>query len=79
MVIDAMLASAAIDAATAEKAKAQPATLKSSPRTVRAGTWFADWIAKSEVPKIAGAGGRALRVRTTLQPQLQQVAETDHQ
>ena len=74
-VIDAMLASAAIDAATAEKAKAQPATLKSSPRTVRAGTWFADWIAKSEVPKIAGAGGRALRVRTTLQPQLQQMAE----
>jgi penicillin-binding protein 1A len=75
VVIDAMLASGVIDAATAAKAKAEPAVLKPSPRTVRAGTWFADWIAKSEVPKIAGAGGRALRVRTTLQPQLQQLAE----
>ena len=75
VVIDAMFASGAIDAAAAAKAKAEPATLNASARTVRAGSWFADWIAKSEVPKIAGMGGRALRVRTTLQPQLQQLAE----
>jgi penicillin-binding protein 1A len=74
-VIDAMLDTGAIDAAAAEKAKAQPAVLKLSPRMVRAGSWFADWISKYEVPKIAGSGGRALRVRTTLQPQLQQLAE----
>jgi membrane peptidoglycan carboxypeptidase len=65
----------AIDAVAAKDAKAQPATPKLSSRMVRAGSWFADWIAKYEVPKIAGAGGRALRVRTTLQPQLQQLAE----
>jgi penicillin-binding protein 1A len=74
-VIDAMLQTGAIDAAAASKAKAEPALLNASARTVRAGTWFADWIAKYEVPKIAGTGGRALRVRTTLQPQLQQLAE----
>jgi membrane peptidoglycan carboxypeptidase len=74
-VIDAMLETGAIDAAAAEKAKAEPAVPKLSPRTVRAGTWFADWIAKYEIPKIAGAGGRALRVRTTLQPEVQRLAE----
>jgi len=74
-VIDAMAETGVIDAATAEGAKAQPAVLKLSPRTVRAGTWFADWVAKYEVPKIAGSGRRALRVRTTLQPKLQQLAE----
>jgi membrane peptidoglycan carboxypeptidase len=67
-VIDRMRDNGVIDAAAAAKAKAEPAELKPSPRTVRAGTWFADWIAKYEIPKIAGAGGRALRVRTTLQP-----------
>jgi 1A family penicillin-binding protein len=74
-VVDAMASTGAIDAAAAEQAKAHPAVPKLSPRTVRAGSWFADWIAKSEVPKIAGSGGRALRVRTTLEPQLQQLAE----
>jgi penicillin-binding protein 1A len=75
MVIDAMLEAGAIDEAAAAKAKAEPATLKLSPRTARAGSWFADWIAKHEVPKIAGSLGRALRVRTTLQPEVQQLAE----
>jgi penicillin-binding protein 1A len=74
-VVDAMFETGEIDAAAAKNAKARPAVLKLSARTVRAGSWFADWIAKSEVPKIAGSGGRALRVRTTLQPQLQQLAE----
>jgi membrane peptidoglycan carboxypeptidase len=49
--------------------------LKLSPRTARAGSWYADWIAKHEVPKIAGSVRRPLRVRTTLQPKLQQLAE----
>ena len=75
MVIDAMLENGRITPEAAAKAKAQPATVRLSPRTVRAGTWFADWIARYEVPKIAGSGGRALRVRTTLQPQLQELAQ----
>lgn len=74
-VIDAMLETGAIDEAAAAKAKTEPATLKLSLRTARAGSWFADWIARHEVPKIAGSLGRALRVRTTLQPDVQQLAE----
>jgi len=53
LVIDAMLESGAIDATAAEKARARPATLKLSSRTARAGGWYADWIAKHELPKIA--------------------------
>jgi len=75
VVIDAMLAAGAIDATAAEKAKARPATLKLSSRTARAESWYADWIAKHELPKIAGSVQRAMRVRTTLQPELQQLAE----
>ena len=74
-VIDAMVETGVIDTAAAEKAKAEPAMLKLSPRTARAGSWYADWIAKHEVPKIAGSVRRPLRVRTTLQPKLQQLAE----
>jgi penicillin-binding protein 1A len=74
-VIDAMVETGVIDAAVAEKAKAEPAMLKLSPRTARAGSWYADWIAKHEVPKIAGWVRRPLHVRTTLQPKLQQLAE----
>ena len=75
LVIDAMLESGAIDATVAEKARARPATLKLSSRTARAGGWYADWIAKHELPKIAGSIQRVMRVRTTLQPELQQLAE----
>src|SRR5258705_5537854 len=38
-------------------------------------SWFADWIAKSELPKIAGDVKRTVRVRTTLEPEVQRVAE----
>jgi membrane peptidoglycan carboxypeptidase len=61
-VIDAMRETKAIDVASAEKAKAQPAVPKRSPRMVRAGSWFADWIAKYQVPKLAGTGGRCVSV-----------------
>jgi penicillin-binding protein 1A len=74
-VIDAMVEAGTIDETAARKAKAEPATLKLSPRTSPAGSWFADWIAKYEIPKIAGAAKRPLRVRTTLQPEVQQLAE----
>jgi penicillin-binding protein 1A len=74
-VIDAMAETGAIDAKSARQAKAAPATLKPSARTAQAGSWFADWIAKHELPKLAGATKRAMRIRTTLRPELQQVAE----
>ena len=74
-VIDAMVETGAINASAAERAKAEPATLRLSAKTARAGSWFADWIAKHELPKVAGSVKRSMRVRTTLQPELQQLAE----
>jgi penicillin-binding protein 1A len=74
-VIDAMLEAGTITADAAKKAKAMPATLKRSPNTALAASWFPDWIAKHELPKITGSSDRVIRVRTTLQPEMQQVAQ----
>jgi membrane peptidoglycan carboxypeptidase len=75
VVLDAMRDAGTIDAESANAAKAKPATLKLSPSTARAGSWFADWIAKHELPKIAGSSNRTIRVRSTLEPGVQRVAE----
>ena len=74
VVLDAMLETGAIDAEAAERAKAEPATLTPSTRAAPSASWFSDWIAKHELPKIAGSTKRAMRVRTTLRPELQQLA-----
>ena len=58
-----------------KSAKAEPATLEAVATTARAGSWFADWIAKHELPKIAGSLRRTMRVRTTLEPEMQRLAE----
>ena len=75
VVIDAMLENGAIDAKAAEKAKAEPAKLNLSSKAAPAGSWFADWIARHELPKIVGSMRRPMRVATTLEPKLQQLAE----
>jgi 1A family penicillin-binding protein len=75
VVVDAMLEGGLITAEAAAKTKAEPARLKLSPKTALAGSWYADWIAKHELPKIAGTVKRAMRVRTTIQPRLQQLAQ----
>jgi membrane peptidoglycan carboxypeptidase len=74
IVLDAMLETGAIDAQAAERAKAEPAKLTPSSRAAPSSSWFGDWIAKHELPKIAGSTKRAMRVRTTLQPEIQQLA-----
>jgi len=74
VVLDAMLETGAIDAEAAERAKAEPAQLTPSTRAAPSASWFGDWIAKHELPKIAGSTKRAMRVRTTLRPELQQLA-----
>jgi penicillin-binding protein 1A len=74
-VLDAMVETGAINSDLAAAAKAKPATINVSPDVARAGSWFADWIAKSELPKIAGDVRRTVRVRTTLEPEVQRVAE----
>jgi 1A family penicillin-binding protein len=75
VVIDAMLEAGTVTADMATKAKASPATLKLSPSTALAASWFSDWVAKHELPKVAGSSNRVMRVRTTLQPQVQQIAQ----
>jgi penicillin-binding protein 1A len=74
VVIDTMLDTGVIDADTARRAKAQPAVLHLSGQASRAGTWFADWAAK-EAGDVTGGFSGHMRVRTTLNPALQKLAE----
>lgn len=74
-VLDAMVATGAIDAKAAAQAKAAPAKVRGTTEVAPATSWFADWIAKHEFPKVAGADRGTLKVRTTLVPELQQAAE----
>jgi penicillin-binding protein 1A len=73
-VLHAMVDTGAIDWKSAEQAKAQPATFKGSSTTTLAHSWFADWIANHEFPKLAGSQDRVMRIRTTLRPELQELA-----
>ena len=70
-----MVETGAIDAKIAAEAKAAPAEVKAVPELATAMSWFADWIAKHEFPRVAGADTRTMKVRTTLVPELQQAAE----
>jgi 1A family penicillin-binding protein len=74
LVFDAMCDTGAIDAKTAEDAKAHPATPHLSEAALRAGSYFADWIA-SEAAGVTGSDSVSMRLRTTLDPGLQQIAE----
>ena len=75
VVLDAMVETGTIGAQSASAAKGAPASPRPSAEVARAGGWFADWTAKSELPKIAGSLKRTMRVRTTLEPKVQSVAE----
>jgi penicillin-binding protein 1A len=72
VVIEAMRDNGAIDARTAEDAAARPALLHLSEQALPATTWFADWVAK-DASKVIGKGN--MRLRTTLMPALQKLAE----
>lgn len=74
VVLDAMVANGAIDAETAASSKASPAVLTSAAAFAPAESWFADWIAQQRT-RVAGSSAHTVRVRTTLQPELQALAE----
>jgi penicillin-binding protein 1A len=74
VVIDSMVASGVVDAAMARDAQAHPAVLNSSETVGRAGSWFADWVSREAANLIDPSSGNLL-VRTTLNPQLQAIAE----
>ncbi len=75
VVVDAMVEAKMIVASTAERAKSQAATIQMSKRTAPAASWFADWIAQHEYPKMAGTTTRPMRVRTSIEPRLQSIAQ----
>jgi penicillin-binding protein 1A len=72
VVIEAMRETGTIDARTAEDAAAHPALLHLSEQALPATSWFADWVAK-DATEVIGKGN--MRLRTTLMPALQKLAE----
>jgi 1A family penicillin-binding protein len=73
-VLDAMVANGAIDAKAAADAKAHPAVPKLAPRLAPARSWFTDWVS-TQAPAVVGHRGGTMRVRTTLLPDVQRVAQ----
>lgn len=73
-VLDAMVANHVIDAKTAAAAKAQPANVKATLPMAQASSWFTDWVGK-RAASLAGAPSGSVRVRTTLVPRLQALAQ----
>ncbi len=73
VVLAAMAETGAIDAATAERAQVETADLNPAEPVARSGSWFADW-AIQEARQIAGPYRGTIRVRTTLVPELQEIA-----
>ena len=74
VVLDAMVENGAIDERMAASSKAHPAVLKSTAAFAPAKSWFADWIAQ-ESTQVAGPSTHSIRVRTTLDLNLQALAE----
>ncbi|MBB4194965.1 1A family penicillin-binding protein [Rhizobium aethiopicum] len=74
VVLDAMAANGKITAPEAAEAKTSFAKLHPTTPTPRSGSWFADWISP-QASEIAGSSPGSTTVRTTLVPQLQQIAE----
>lgn len=73
-VIDGMLQTGLINAGAAKNAKARLVTLRPSIQAARAGSWFADWVAR-DIADMTGPFAGQLRAQTTLDPQLQKLAE----
>jgi membrane peptidoglycan carboxypeptidase len=69
-----MVANGVVDAARARNAQAHAAVLNTSEAVGRAGSWFADWVSREAANLIDPSSGNLL-VRTTLNPQLQALAE----
>ncbi|WP_024588679.1 PBP1A family penicillin-binding protein [Aliihoeflea sp. 2WW] len=74
VVLDAMVANGKISADEAAAAKAAYAELRPTRPASRSGSWFADW-AMRDAREIAADYRGTISVATTLEPQLQAVAE----
>jgi penicillin-binding protein 1A len=73
-VLKAMVETGAIDRKSAMAAKQHPAVLRPPAMAAPSGTWFSDWVGQ-EALEVTGTFSGETRVRTTLVPGLQSVAE----
>ncbi|MHC2220818.1 PBP1A family penicillin-binding protein [Rhizobium leguminosarum] len=73
VVLDAMATNDKITMPEAAEAKASFAKLHPTTPTPCSGSWFADWISP-QASEVAGSSPSSTTVRTTLVPQLQQIA-----
>jgi penicillin-binding protein 1A len=73
VVLDAMVANGALEEQAAATAKKESATTNRPPELRQASSWFADWAAQ-EAAQLTGSF-TSMRVRTTLDPRLQRLAE----
>jgi len=73
-VLDAMVDNGVIDAKAAASAKAQPAVARLTPQTAPASSWFADWVG-TQATALARSNTSTMRVRTTLIPEVQRLAQ----
>jgi 1A family penicillin-binding protein len=74
IVLDTMVANGKLKKDEAAAAKAEFAELHPTRPAERAGSWFADWVME-EARVIAGPYRGTIRVRTTMMPRLQEIAE----
>jgi 1A family penicillin-binding protein len=74
VVLDAMVANGKLGLSEAAAAKTEFAALKPTRPAERAGSWFADWVME-EARAIAGPYRGTIRVRTTMMPRLQAIAQ----
>jgi 1A family penicillin-binding protein len=74
VVLGAMVENGKLDRTSADAARSQPVRTRSAQVASRSETWFADW-AHAAAAEIAGSFGGTVRVRTTFDPGLQQLAE----
>ena len=74
VVLDAMVDAGAVDKPAAENAKLHPAALKLDTAPSATGSWFGDWVFQ-QATELTGSFTGPMRVRTTLDPGLQALAE----
>ena len=74
LVVDAMLKGGRITAEQAKDATAEIAELRPTKAAARSGSWFADWTMQ-EARELAGPYRGTIKIKTTLVPRLQALAE----
>jgi 1A family penicillin-binding protein len=74
VVLDAMVDNGVIDVTRASGAKAHPAVARLTPQTAPASSWFADWVGV-QATALARSNTSTMRVRTTLMPDVQRLAQ----